>query len=72
MERKSLLDAAIVRIMKARKTMTHSALISETVDIMKKHFQPDVSMINARFESLIEAEYMRRDDDKPEVYVYVA
>lgn len=52
--------------------MTHSALISETVDIMKKHFQPDVSMIKARFESLIEAEYMRRDDDKPEVYVYVA
>lgn len=52
MERKSLLDAAIVRIMKAKKTMTHQALVTETVDIMKKHFTPDVGMIKTRFEQL--------------------
>ena len=72
MERKSLLDAAIVRIMKAKKTMTHQALITETVDVMKKHFQPDVGMIKSRFEQLIEQEYMRRDDDEPNKYIYVA
>ena len=72
MERKSLLDAAIVRIMKAKKTMTHQALITETIDVMKKHFQPDVGMIKTRFEQLIEQEYMRRDDDEPNKYVYVA
>ncbi|KAL5534761.1 hypothetical protein ACEPAG_1225 [Sanghuangporus baumii] len=72
MERKSLLDAAIVRIMKAKKTMTHQALINETVDVMKKHFQPDVGMIKTRFEQLIEQEYMRRDDNEPNKYVYVA
>ena len=72
MERKSLLDAAIVRIMKAKKTMTHQALINETIDVMKKHFQPDVGMIKTRFEQLIEQEYMRRDDDEPNKYLYVA
>lgn len=72
MERKSLLDAAIVRIMKAKKTMSHQALINETVDVMKKHFQPDVSMIKVRFEQLIEQEYMKRDEDEPNKYVYVA
>lgn len=72
MERKSLLDAAIVRIMKAKKQMTHQALINETVDVMKKHFQPDVGTIKNRFEKLIEQEYMRRDEDTPNVYIYVA
>ena len=72
MERKSLLDAAIVRIMKAKKQMTHQALINETVDVMKKHFQPDVSTIKTRFEKLIEQEYMRRDEDTQNVYFYVA
>ena len=72
MERKSLLDAAIVRIMKAKKKLGHQALITQVVDTMKKHFHPDVGMIKSRFEQLIEQEYMRRDDDERNVYVYVA
>lgn len=72
MERKSLLDAAIVRIMKAKKTMTHQALVTATVDIMKKHFTPDVGMIKTRFEQLIEQEYMMRDEEEQGKYVYVA
>lgn len=72
MERKSLLDAAIVRIMKAKKKLGHQVLINEVVDTMKKHFRPDVGMIKSRFEQLIEQEYMRRDDDERNVYVYVA
>ena len=58
--------------MKAKKTMKHRALIAAVIDAMKAHFAPEVSMIKSRFESLIEGEYMRRDEKEPTMYVYVA
>lgn len=71
-DRKHYLDAAIVRIMKAKKSMKHQPLISATVDAVKAHFAPEVRMIKERIEQLIEQEYMRRDEDQENVYVYVA
>lgn len=71
-DRKFYLDAAIVRIMKAKKTMKHQPLIAATIDAVKIHFTPDVKLIKSRFENLIEAEYMRRDEEEENVYVYVA
>lgn len=71
-DRKHYLDAAIVRIMKAKKTMGHQPLITATIDSVKAHFAPDVRMIKERIEQLIEQEYMRRDEDQENVYVYVA
>ena len=64
MERKSVLDAAIVRIMKAKKKLSHQVLTNEVVVAMEKHFKPEVGMIKQRFEQLIEQEYMRRDEDE--------
>lgn len=58
--------------MKAKKTMKHQALIAAVIDTMKAHFVPEVSMIKNRIEYLIEAVYMRRDEEENNVYVYVA
>lgn len=44
-ERELKLQAAIVRIMKARKTMDHNLLVSETTTQVQKWFAPKVSMI---------------------------
>lgn len=71
-DRKHYLDAAIVRIMKAKKTVAHQKLITETIDSVKSHFAPEVRTIKERIEQLIEQEYMRRDDEQDNVYVYVA
>lgn len=71
-DRSYLLDAAIVRIMKGRKRLPHQKLVQETVDIIKKHFQPDVGQIKKQIESLTEREYLRRDDIQRDVYHYVA
>ncbi|KLO17574.1 Cullin-domain-containing protein [Schizopora paradoxa] len=71
-DRKHYLDAAIVRVMKAKKNMMHQALITATIDAVNKHFTPDVRMIKERIERLIEEEYMRRDDEVDGKYVYVA
>ena len=44
-ERKFVVQAAIVRIMKARKGMKHSLLVQEVIDQLKGRFQPKVPMI---------------------------
>lgn len=62
-ERGHAVDAAVVRIMKARKTLSHQQLMTETIDILKSRFSPDVSMIKRKIESLIEREYLERGAD---------
>ncbi|KAJ7275413.1 Cullin-4B [Mycena haematopus] len=71
-ERMLTLDAALVRIMKAKKEMLHSHLVNATTDAVKNHFVPEVKHIKARIEKLMEQEYMRRDEDQPQKLLYVA
>jgi cullin 1 len=63
-EREMKLQAAIVRTMKARKTMTHQLLISEATLQVQKWFTPKVATIKKVIESLIESEYLARDTDE--------
>ena len=53
-ERELKLQAAIVRVMKARKVMDHNLLVSETTTAVSKWFQPRVSHIKKVIEYLIE------------------
>jgi len=55
-DRVSVLEATIVRIMKARKKMTLQLLIDAVVTDVNKRFPPDVKEITKRMESLIERE----------------
>ncbi|OAX36818.1 Cullin-domain-containing protein [Rhizopogon vinicolor AM-OR11-026] len=71
-DRKHYLDAAIVRIMKAKKELSYEQLKNETVDAVKSHFVPEVSVIKQRIAVLVEQEYLRRDEDDMNLYVYVA
>eukprot|EP01105_Mastigella_eilhardi_P005281 TRINITY_DN17023_c0_g1_i1.p1 TRINITY_DN17023_c0_g1~~TRINITY_DN17023_c0_g1_i1.p1 ORF type:complete len:782 (+),score=286.86 TRINITY_DN17023_c0_g1_i1:152-2347(+) len=70
------LKAAIVRIMKARKTLSHTDLVQETIGQVNRWFQPKVPMIKKTIESLIEQEYIRRAKDSSgqdlRTYEYVA
>ena len=72
MDRKFVLDAAIVRVMKSKKEVHNEQLKSLTIDAVKHHFVPDVSMIKARIETLMVDEYMKRSDTDPNTFVYVA
>jgi cullin-4 len=64
------IDAAIVRIMKTRKTLSHAQLINEIFSQLK--FPISTSLIKIRIESLLEREYMKRSTDSANVYEYVA
>ncbi|KAG1746967.1 Cullin family-domain-containing protein [Suillus lakei] len=71
-DRKHYLDAAIVRIMKAKKELSHEQLKNETIDAVKSHFVPEVSVIKLRIDGLVEQEYLRRDAEDRNLYIYVA
>ncbi|CAD5230943.1 unnamed protein product [Bursaphelenchus okinawaensis] len=71
-DRKHEIEAAIVRIMKARKRSLHNDLITEVTNQLKIRFMPDPSVIKKRIESLIEREYLKRDDNDHRLYHYVA
>ena len=53
------IDAAIVRVMKTRKTLSHKLLVAELLQQLK--FPIKQSDLKKRIESLIDREYLERD-----------
>eukprot|EP00879_Flechtneria_rotunda_P001881 GHRR01002052.1.p1 GENE.GHRR01002052.1~~GHRR01002052.1.p1 ORF type:complete len:737 (+),score=264.98 GHRR01002052.1:271-2481(+) len=71
-DRKPQIEAAIVRIMKARKRLDHNAVVSEVTRQLAARFLPNPAVIKKRIESLIEREFLERDPNDRKVYVYLA
>ncbi|KAJ8545312.1 hypothetical protein K7X08_017895 [Anisodus acutangulus] len=69
-DRQYQVDAAIVRIMKTRKMLSHTLLITELFQQLKFPVKP--ADLKKRIESLIEREYLERDKNNPQVYNYLA
>lgn len=58
--------------MKARKERTFEQLKIDVLDAVKKHFIPDMKVFKERVDSLVESEFLRRDEDNRDVFYYVA
>jgi cullin 3 len=71
-DRRHLVEAAVVRIMKARKALHHNDLIAEVTKQLSVRFTPSPQFVKKRIESLIEREYLERSLDDHRVYMYVA
>jgi len=69
-DRLYFIDAAVVRIMKARKTIDHRMLIGQVLAQLK--FPAASTDIKKRIESLIEREYMERVEGGISTYKYLA
>jgi len=71
-DRRHLVEAAIVRIMKARKSLDHNALVAEVTRQLSVRFTPTPTSIKKRIESLMDREYLERDGKDRRLYVYMA
>ncbi|RWS10417.1 cullin-2-like protein [Dinothrombium tinctorium] len=71
-DRKLYLQAAIVRIMKARKVIKHNSLMQQVIHQAKNRFTPSVTMIKKCIEALMEKQYLERTPNTTDEYSYVA
>eukprot|EP00005_Dracoamoeba_jomungandri_P002557 CAMPEP_0174254846 /NCGR_PEP_ID=MMETSP0439-20130205/4193_1 /TAXON_ID=0 /ORGANISM="Stereomyxa ramosa, Strain Chinc5" /LENGTH=744 /DNA_ID=CAMNT_0015336711 /DNA_START=181 /DNA_END=2415 /DNA_ORIENTATION=- len=69
-DRQYQIDAAVVRIMKTRKSLSHTLLLAELYKQLKFPLRP--IDIKKRIESLIDREYLERDTANASVYNYLA
>ena len=71
-DRKHMIEATIVKVMKSRRRMSHIDLIAEATKILSAKFNPDPQVIKKRIEGLIEREYLERCKEDRRFYKYLA
>lgn len=72
-DRKPAIEACLMRIMKSRRQLDHTLLVSECMQQLSARFKPDPKMIKQRIEDLINRDYLERVPDKqPCAYRYLA
>ncbi|CAO2829606.1 unnamed protein product [Amaranthus hypochondriacus] len=71
-DRKPQIEAAIVRTMKSRKVLDHNNIIAEVTKQLQSRFLPNPVEIKKRIESLIEREFLERDNTDRKLYRYLA
>jgi cullin 3 len=71
-DRKHVIEACIVRVMKSRRELHHNELVSEVFRQICNKFTPAPRDIKTRIESLIDREYLERSTEDSNVYLYKA
>ncbi|XP_031254042.1 cullin-3A-like [Pistacia vera] len=71
-DRKPQIEAAVVRIMKARRVLDHNNIVTEVTKQLQSRFLPNPVVIKKRIESLIEREFLERDKADRKLYRYLA
>jgi hypothetical protein len=71
-DRNGLLDAALVRIMKRRKTLGYQQLVAEVLAQVSRTFKPEARAVKDRLEHLIEREFIERSPQDTSVLFYSA
>ncbi|KAL5759545.1 hypothetical protein ACOSQ2_018383 [Xanthoceras sorbifolium] len=71
-DRKPQIEAAIVRIMKSRRVLDHNNIITEVTKQLQSRFLANPTEIKKRIESLIERDFLERDNVDRKLYRYLA
>ena len=70
-DQKVLVDAAIVRALKSHEELPYAELLAEIGVVLAPRFRPDVAVVRASIDRLIEGEYIARHEQKRDVFVYL-
>lgn len=68
-DRRNVIQAAIVRIMKTRKNLKHVTLMNEVISQLQSKFKPNVSDIKKSIDILVDKDYLKREGQE---LIYVA
>ena len=71
-DRKPQIEAAIVRVMKARRQLDHNGVVQEVTKQLSSRFIPNPVDIKKHLENLIEREFIERDRNDRKLYIYLA
>ncbi|EEQ99802.1 Cullin-3, putative [Perkinsus marinus ATCC 50983] len=71
-DRKHIVEAVLVRIMKSRKQLDHNSLVVEATRQLSQRFLPAPQLIKQRIEHLIEREFLERCPHDHKTYNYLA
>lgn len=71
-DRRPFIEAAVVRIMKARKVLEHQQLIAEVTAQLGARFQPSPQDIKRGIERLVDNDYLERNPGSRSTYTYMA
>jgi hypothetical protein len=71
-QREFEVEAAMVRVMKARNRLDWNSVQVEVINILKERFSPDAKMLKKRLESLIDRKFFERDENDPKILIYIS
>jgi cullin 3 len=71
-DRRYEIEAAVMRVMKARQVLEHNNLVAEVVKQLNRRFNPSLILIKQRIENLINRDFLCRSPDNNREYRYVA
>ena len=71
-DRRYAIEAAMIKVMKARRKTDYQNLLTETTRLLAPRFNPEPQQIKQRLESLIERGYIERSEEDKRVFKYVA
>jgi hypothetical protein len=69
-DRKYQIDAAIIKSLKLKKRISFEMLKLNIIESVSTYFIPETSLIKTRLDNLIERNFIERDSNDPNVYVY--
>lgn len=71
-DRSMAVQAAIVRVMKARQEVSHALLVEQVSAMLSRQFKATPASIKREIGELIDTEYLRRSENDPSLYIYIS
>lgn len=66
------MQEGIIKILKMRQKITKTNLEKEVIEILNNMFMPSKKMIKEQIEWLIDQNFIKRDDNDINVFVYIS